>query len=178
MIKEPITNLVGLKALAWDIERQIFVSPARPEFVWSKGGLQMSQCPKCGNNNPQENCTCGLYATFDVHIALEYIHYSIISPIFLVEASGDTFLHECGYRCGELTLHGVAPNCDEYAAKLAASQASDYFQVQPMSLEKMLIIQDIVNRTLIPEYYCRTDLIKGLSTEVLKELMEKNGVNL
>jgi hypothetical protein len=167
MEREPMTNVVGLKALAYDLTTQTFVSPARPEFIWSPGGLQMSECSRC-KNEPKEECSCGLYVTFSVDIALEYIHHSPISPIFLVEASGITHLYSDGYRSRELTVHLVAPNSDSAQSKLAASQAADYFQVNVGTLETILMVMDMHNLNLdIPFYRGRSETLNGFNKAAL-----------
>lgn len=173
MIKEPLQNIVGLKALAWNIERQTFVSPARPEFIWSPGGLQMAECDRC-KHEPKEDCTCGLYTTFDINVALEYIYHSLISPIFLVEASGITHLYSDGFRSQELTIHSVAPNANEAQAKLAASQAGDYFQVPVIGLNSLIILMDLHNKKLMQdEYKCRSEIFYGQSLDEINLILEK-----
>lgn len=160
MEKEPITNILGLKALAWDIDEMSFVSPARKEFIWSPGGLQMGDCYKCGNE-PREDCRCGLYATFDHNIVLEYTHESIISPIFLVEASGITHFYTDGFRSRELTIHAVVPSTEEANSWVAAQQAAYYFKVPVREIEEIYIAMDLHNKKLFPEEYkLRTRLSK------------------
>lgn len=180
MYKEPISNVVGLKALAWDLNQNTFVSPARPLFTWSPGGLQMCNCDKCGNT-PKVTCTCGLYVTFDSDIALEYIGYSPISPIFLVEASGVTHVYSYGFRSEELTIHAVAPNSEEKVAMLAASQASDYFRVPVTPIDSMIILMDMLNRrTLKEEYIARSKMVSNMhqsQIECLLESVERNILN-
>lgn len=177
MYKEPISNVLGLKALAWDLDNHTFVSPARPQFLWSPGGLQMCFCEKCGNS-PKDTCTCGLYATFDIKIALEYIHYSVISPIFLVEASGTVHLYSDGFRSAEMSIHAVAPNTDSAGARLAASQARDYFQIPASKLDDMIMLMDMYNKNLLKEdYQAKTELVTKLPLEMLSSLisnMEKS----
>jgi hypothetical protein len=175
MIKEPMTNIVGLKALAYNLETGTFVSPARPEFIWSPGGLQMSECPKC-KNEPKAECTCGLYVTFDTEIALEYINYSPISPIFLVEASGPTHIYSEGFRSKELTVHAVAPNSDDAWSKLAASQAGDYFGVSIQELETLLILMDIHNTksNFLDSWTIRSSVLGALSIEELNDFMKQS----
>lgn len=173
MYKEPVANVVGLKALAWDLNQNTFVSPARPSFTWSPGGLQMCNCEKCGNE-PKATCTCGLYATFDLDIALEYIEYSPISPIFLTEASGVTHIYSYGFRSEELTIHAVAPNSEERVAMLAASQASDYFQVPVTPIDSMIILMDLLNRrTLREEYVARSKIVSGMDNAQVFSLLTK-----
>lgn len=173
MIKEPMQNIVGLKALAWDIERATFVSPARPEFVWSPGGLQMGECTRCGHE-PKENCSCGLYTTFDINIALEYIHYSLISPIFLVEASGITHLYSDGFRSQELTIHAVAPNSDTAESRLAASQAADYFQIPVTNLGSLIIAMDLHDKPLLlNDYQLRSNELKEQPYGVIDHLIQE-----
>jgi len=167
MIKENPTEVVGLKALAWDIEGMKFISPARPDFVWSPGGLQMSACSKCGNE-PRENCTCGLYATFLLDVAMEYIHQSPISPIFLVEGSDVIHLYSEGFRASELTIHCVAPNADTPQAKLAASQASDYFQIPIATTENLMLLMDLTNKKNVVGY----EFIYPETLEFLKAVKE------
>jgi len=174
MIREPMTNLVGLKALAYNLQTGTFISPARPEFIWSPGGLQMSECKKCGND-PREECTCGLYVTFDINIALEYIDFSPISPIFLVEASGTTHIYSDGFRARELTVHAVAPNSDDAWSKLAASQAGDYFGVPVQELETLLIAMDIHNikQQFFDPWTVRSSVLGKLSIEELNIFMSQ-----
>lgn len=172
MIKEPMENIVGLKALAWDRSGNIFTSPARPAFIWSPGGLQMSDCPNCGHT-PKEDCSCGLYATYNYKIALEYTSSSFISPIFLVEASGITHLYSDGFRCQEMTIHAVAPNTDSKASEYSASQAADYFGVQVVySLEVLTLMQDFHDFLKYPEIYdhCRSTILKGKSYDEVLEI--------
>lgn len=172
MYKEPVSNVLGLKALAWDLDNHTFVSPARPQFLWSPGGLQMCFCDSCGNN-PRASCTCGLYATFNLDIALEYIHYSLISPIFLVEASGTTHLYSDGFRSAEMSIHAVAPNSEEPESKLSASQARDYFQIPVSKLDDMIVLMDMYNKNLLQEdYEARTSIVSKLSTKALSDLIK------
>lgn len=175
MYKEPISYLVGLKALAWDLEQTTFVSPARPQFTWSPGGLQMCTCPKCGDE-PHSLCTCGLYATFDLSIALEYIGYSPISPIFLVEASGITHVYSDGFRSQELSIHAVAPNDSQSSvAKLATSQASNYFQVPLVNdVNSMILLMELFNKkNLGDDYRPRNEFVKSMPIPAIEKLLSQ-----
>jgi hypothetical protein len=176
MIKTQIENILGLKALAWDYERRQFISPARPDFVWSPGGLQASVCANGYKHSvPDRNCTCGLYASYDIHIIDEYTGTSPVSPIFLVEPSGHTIIHEYGFRSAEMTIQMVAVPGDRKQGTLylAAQQAADYFQIDVVPMEQMLIMMDIFNTFQMSYYYARSSQLRGVSREnILKVAKE------
>ena len=173
MHKEPISSIVGLKALAWDFNNSVFTSPARPEFIWSPGGLQMCECPKCGGE-PKQNCTCGLYATFKFGVAMEYTQESIISPIFLTEASGVTHVYSEGFRSEELTIHAVSPINDSALAKLCASQAADYFGIKIVPDYRVLwFFMDVLNLyTCKDTYVPALEATKSLTGDSLDKVMQ------
>jgi len=150
IFNDPVKNTLGLKALAWDYRKGIFVSPARPEFVWSPGGLQASTCGRGYDHKvPELTCTCGLYASYNINIINEYTDTSPISPIFLVEASGRSIRHEYGFRSAEMTIRMVAlPTASEGVLKLAAYQAADYFKVELRPLADLTLLMDLHNMYL------------------------------
>jgi hypothetical protein len=174
MIKTPIENCVGLKALAWDFDKRTFISPAQPEFIWSPGGLQACKCrlnsdPK--HIPPEWNCTCGLYATFDVAIAEEYVNKSVISPIFLVEPSGTTILYTKGFRSAEMTIQMVAlPPWSNATTKFACKQAADYFQISVVPLETLVITMDFINCWKLDFYKARSTELRYMKREKIVEL--------
>ena len=163
MIKEPITNILGLKALAWDYNKGIFISPARPDFVWSPGGLQASVCGRGYNHKaPDPECSCGLYAAYTLDIIDDYTGKSPISPIFLVEASGRTIIHDFGWRSAEMSIHLVAiPPGGEGTLKLAAYQAADYFGINVVPLDTMILVMDFFNTAQIEYYEPQSDVLSG-----------------
>jgi hypothetical protein len=124
---------------------------------------------------PGWNCGCGMYATFDLEAALAYIDASIISPIFLVEASGKTDLHADndevlhGWTSQEMTLVMVSRTYSNGAttkwrsAILAAHQAADYFKIPVVELETMILYMDIQNSILLEDYTPRSRELQKLT---------------
>lgn len=132
----------------------------------------MCACPKCGDV-PKKECTCGLYATFKFNVAMEYTHQSIISPIFLVEASGTTHIYTEGFRSEELTIHAVSPIDDSAIAKLCASQAADYFGIKIVPDYRLLwFYMDVLNYCNDRKHYAPTmDATKSLSEDGLSKVI-------
>jgi hypothetical protein len=181
MIKDPIKNVLGLKALAWDYKNEQFISPARPDFTWSPGGLQSCGCSRnCGGEYPEWDCTCGLYASYILDIVNDYTDTSPISPIFLVEASGKTVIHELGWRSREMTIHGVCNpevftglSIDRPHFSAATAQAADYFQVPVFPLETIQVMMDLFNCVKLEYYVPVSDALKDVSREVIVMMCEE-----
>jgi hypothetical protein len=153
-IYQAIEYELGLKALAWDYSQGQFISPARPEFTWDKGGLKVAGCAHgYGHEAPDWDCTCGLFCAWDLNVVYEYIHRSPVSPVFLCEASGKTIIHDMGWRAEELSIIAVMGSFQSSVIeKLAAHQASDYFQVPVLDKPAVVFLMDIVNMVLVEHY--------------------------
>lgn len=168
-----IENILGLKALAWDYQTRTFVSPARPDFIWSRAGLQVAGCEARGckiDIIPNPECSCGMYAAYDIDIINEYTDTSPISPIFLVEASGKTVIHEEGWRSKEMTIHMVTvPEDATPRLHLIAAQAADYFQVPVYSLEVVTLVMDLQNIIQLPYYVPRGPYDRKSLFDLLKQ---------
>lgn len=183
-VYQALENVLGLKALAWDYHKRTFVSPACRDFVWTQGGLTASKCGLGKNHKvPDWDCTCGLYAVFDISIAEEYINGSPISPIFMVEASGVTIIHDFGYRSEEMTVRWVLkPTIQDTILEMASFQAADYFDVEMIDTATAILIMDIWNvkheeslkgDMYVPEkdrYHPRSLILRGVPREQILEL--------
>jgi hypothetical protein len=181
MIKEPIKNVLGLKALAWNYDTKEFISPARPEFTWSPGGLQACGCARdCKGEYPEWDCSCGLYASYLLDIINDYTDTSPISPIFLVEASGKTIIHELGWRSKEMMIHAVCNSqvfsglsIDRPHFDAATAQAADYFQVPIFDMDTMLVMMDLFNTVKLEYYKPVSDAIKEMDRATVLSLCEQ-----
>lgn len=181
-IFDSLENVLGLKALAWDYEQGCFVSPQQNKFTWSRGGLVQGTCSKNSSHKyPEENCICGLYATFSKNILYEYLYRSPLSPVFLVEASGITIIHENGYRSEEMTIKGVSPVDTETVgiatANLAAWQASEYFGLgKPISIDVAFRVMDLWNKAHLKWYEGVTDEVMNMPRQKVLELLASYGI--
>lgn len=171
-IYQAVENVLALKALAWDYQKAAFVSPSVQGFVWARGGLQAASCDM-GHRVPDPGCTCGIYATYDIQLARLYTAASHISPIFLVEASGRTILYTGGFRTEELTVVQVAENEPTFMARMVAAQAADYFSVQVVPLDQMIITMDLFNiMRLGDRYQVRSNDLRGMNQGEIRKMIE------
>lgn len=170
---DPITNVLALKALAWNYGEGTFISPSHKDFVWSRAGLQAAECPE-GHPVPDENHTCGLYASYLLDIINNYTGQSAISPIFLVEASGRIAMHEFGFRSEEMTIRMVGMNDHAQGVyRLAAHQAADYFQVEVHPLEDLILLMDLHNVQLLSYYQPVSPALQHLTRNQILMLIQK-----
>lgn len=147
-VHDPLTNPIGLKALAWSYEDGCFVSPWAADFKWNEAGLQASGCQKLDKSSnpfamaealqhkkiPDENCTCGLYTAYAFSLAYEYTYRGIVSPVFIMETSGKTIFHSLGFRSEELLIRAVVRKIgtnaeDVMKYNLVVKQAARYFDI-------------------------------------------------
>jgi hypothetical protein len=182
-VYQGIENILGLKALAWDFDKGRFISPAAKDFTWHPNGLVVAQCRNhCQPENiPGESCTCGMYASYSIHVVAEYTVRWPIAPVFLVEASGKTIFYSAGWRSKEMTLTAVAPyfRYQETFRKLssyidpgmsqafaAAHQAADHFQIPYVDdIITLQTIMDLWNVCIRPGYKPFTDAFKDMQKE-------------
>ena len=145
-----IQNVLGLKTISWDTEKQKFISPARPNFIWTQDGLAEAKCILDKHNPPDEFCTCGIYATFDWSIAKGYDR-RFLNVMFLVEAGGKTILHDYGFRSEQLRfVLAIRQNNPIY--RLATMQAADFYSLPIVDKDTALTIMDIQNVHLLNWY--------------------------
>jgi hypothetical protein len=186
---EPIIGPLGLKALSWNNNIGQFVSPAshwkdapiglsQDKFIW---GLVMKAYCENGHDPddiPHDNCRCGLYCAYSMRIIEQYMGYSPISPIFLVEGSSNFQPYEWGYISGEMQIRAVA--LTEYAngiGKAAAYQAVDWYGIPLLDIESMTILMDLHNATatwdrkpLLPNYKVQSPELSRMSHQEILEV--------
>ena len=152
-----INNAVALKMISWDSTKGEFISPARPDFIWGDEGIKSAECHKNPNHEPpQENCTCGIYATYDLIIAEEYQRREL-NVLMLVESGGKTIIYTKGWRSQQLRFIAVInfmpkENPLYFKSQLACNQASDYYQLPIINLKTGLTVMDIFNTHLLSYY--------------------------
>lgn len=151
----PLRNPLALKAVAWDFDKHMFISPSHTEFTWTKDGLESAECYKCKEETPGFDCSCGLYATYDYGEAASYRYHSPMSPILLLEAYGDYVVGGYGFRAAQLLVRSVM--IDSYESKLYAAsiQGADYFDVPTISKTQAMLVMNIWNICVFltnPEY--------------------------
>ena len=150
-----ITNPLALKSIGWNPTRHKFVSPSVQGFTWSNDHLEAAECPVDKEHKPPEgNCSCGLYATYDLWLAKAYnIEESFLNVMLLVEASGKTCMHELGYRTEEMRIVAalLMNNRDNYP-NIAAHQAADYFSVPILSVIAGVRVMNTMNAVILPYY--------------------------
>lgn len=164
---DQLTGELSLKAVAWDFEQCVFVSPSRKEFIWRDDGLEAAECDSCDNEDiPGDDCTCGLYSTFRWGIISKgYTTQSQISPVMLVEAVGKTQLYTDGIRSYQQAIRAVISTWDrpymesvtgkqiqmlwgtnaEAKMRGAAYQAADYFRVPVLDPKVATVVMDLWN---------------------------------
>lgn len=145
-----IQNPLALKTISWDTQKQKFISPARPDFIWNQDGLAEAQCTKFTHAPPDEFCTCGIYATFDWGIAKNYDR-RYLNVMLLVEAGGKTILHDYGFRAEQIRFIGAIRQ-DEPVYRLATMQAADFYNIPIMEKSTALAIMDIQNCHILDWY--------------------------
>lgn len=105
----------ALKALTWD--GNSLRSPSQSNSVWTYGELEAICCPGWGSEGKANKltpehlrqCSCGIYAVFDVSDA---VHYSYTSGGVLVgiEGSGVVVESDRGFRCTHARVsHVIMP---------------------------------------------------------------------
>jgi len=183
----PITNIVGLRALAWNYEMGKFSSPTRREFIW-ENGIAIAKCYKCEgtldgkevSDIPGDTCSCGIYATFQEWTARGYTGNSEVSPIFLIQAFGKTQIptvNFTGFRTAKAQAMAVGyqdahyKNSETISEKLAAYQASDVLHIPVIKIDILNLMMDILNLTNEVEGYpIQTEEARSLTLEQLTEI--------
>lgn len=95
---------LGFKALS--IEQSAVRSPLA-SFIWDGPVAHMATCSRCGASIPEQNCTCGLHASYSAGQVLDqYIQYRE-RFLVVVEAQGTVVLHENGWRAEQCAVHAI-----------------------------------------------------------------------
>lgn len=138
-----------MKAIAWDYKTSKFQSPSSSQFKWTREGLESAECTRCGENLPEKECSCGLYATFRWDEATGYRYNSPISPILLFEASGKSQFYQDVIRAKQLAPRWVIMDAryNDTFLTMATFQARDYFNVPIISKSVAISIMDLWNIT-------------------------------
>lgn len=183
----PITNIVGLRALAWNYEKGKFSSPTRREFIW-ENGVAIAKCYKCEgtlegkevNDIPGDTCSCGIYATFLECTARGYTQNSEVSPIFLIQAFGKTQIptvNFTGFRTAKAQAMAVGYHDYGYrqngtiTEKMAAYQASDVLHIPAIRMDVVILMMDILNLTNeVENYPVQTSEARSLAPDKLAEI--------
>jgi hypothetical protein len=126
----------------------MFVSPSYSNFEWSKDGLETAKCSKCKEDTPGEDCSCGLYSTFEFDTAGGYRDHSPISPILLFEVHGDHVLSGSGIRSLQLMPRWVILDSFEPLLYGACLQAADYFSIPTIPKSRAIAMMEIWNIAL------------------------------
>jgi len=81
-----------------------YVSQVNQDFWWPDHGVVRSECEFMKANAHHryspilETCTCGIYSTYDIAIALLYRRERLSGALFLLQPGGETVYYEHGCR--------------------------------------------------------------------------------
>ena len=137
-----------------------YVSPHNPDFVWGSEGISFATCTRTSSfqgggrlvNNPgqswhpaeeipHDDCTCGLYAAFQLGEATVYEDNADQAVLFLVEAHGKTTYYDnCMIAAEQRVIAAVGT---EY--RFSDNVACDYFKVPFVMLTFAKAVMDIQN---------------------------------
>jgi len=123
-----------------------------------KPGLQMAECLRRDHVAPQQNCTCGLYAVYDLKkIPWIWANRSYITGA--VVAAGEIHYHRRGFRSEQMQIIALLndkriPFCEQLAADYGVPLFDDKDELEQFAEKKGIPFattgMELPKRTLLP----------------------------
>ena len=121
-------------------------SQADQGFIWPSSGIVTAVCKY--EKHILENCSCGIYSTYNIVYALSYRRTGLGGVLFLLQPGGETVYYEDGARSEMAQLVAVINNYVPANISHSAQRASEFFSIPILQEEVAKIAIDIHMRQL------------------------------